>query len=58
MTRIFSLPGSSEFSTAKRKAAEMDPESPVENTRSKRKAGEKAPTAEQEEPRQFSTYYD
>ena len=32
----------------------MDQDSPVEATRSKRKASEKAATAEQEEPRQFS----
>jgi hypothetical protein len=42
--------------TAKRKATEMDPDSPVEPTRSKRKAGEKAATAEQEEPRMFLIY--
>ena len=31
----------------------MDEDSPIETTRSKRKASEKAPTAEQEEPRKF-----
>ena len=49
-----SLSKYSEFFTAKRKAAEMDLDGPVEATRSKRKASEKAATAEQEEPREFS----
>lgn len=31
----------------------MEQDSPIETTRSKRKASEKAPTAEQEEPRKF-----
>ena len=48
-----SLSGYSQPSIDKRKTAEMDQDSPVETTRSKRKAGEKTATAEQEEPRRF-----